>query len=213
MTPEELKSRMSAFWTGLLRGPNNQARRAAYQGELKVLQRGGLSKEEAFLSLTGPGGKWEHFGLPVGAGSETEVSAPGEAPAAAPAVYSPLKDLEDRRAGEAERVRQIGRQQRFKRRLAKDAGGNKDQREWAEWAARWQSLVYRDNGVHQYSAVKDRAPHPGAVALLELWCREPGEMPKSKLLAKGGELEGDEERRERKSIAEVRRLIKEASPT
>jgi hypothetical protein len=179
-----------ALWSRMTPG-----QQAAYEGEREALMRGGMRGKEAVAKLRGPGGPYTAAVLFPGGG---EVVHKG---------YTVLKESEDRKA-------EMERQEGFKRGLAREAGSNKDQREWAEWASRWLSLVRREDGVHRWDEVAGEgsvAPHQGAVALLEQWCKNPEKFSEQlgKLLGKQSDLSDDLVRRERKRESELVRLLQE----
>ena len=172
-----------------------QEQKLAYQRDRDRLMGNGMKGHEAVAALRGPGGPYS---------AEVLFPEPG---GVAPKVHSVLKESEDRKA-------EMERQEGFKRGLAREAGSNKDQREWAEWASRWLSLVRREDGVHRWDEVAGEgsvAPHQGAVALLEQWCKNPEKFSEQlgKLLGKQSDLSDDLVRRERKRESELVRLLQE----
>lgn len=191
-------------WKRLSYKPGGMEVKQRFAAEYKSLLELGVPKEEALERLAGDGGPFSKVKYP---GPVTGPTAAVVAAAPSPVVHSALKESEDRKV-------EMERQEKAKRRLAKGAGSNKDQREWAEWASRWLSLVRREDGVHRWDEVVGEgsvAPHQGAVALLEQWCKNPEKFSEQlgKLLGKQSDLSDDLVRRERKRESELVRLLQE----
>jgi hypothetical protein len=187
--------------------PGGPKVKSAFGSEYDGLVKSGVPKEEALVRLAGEGGpysKERYPGKPAGAGLSSVDSPPDEAKASAPAAFSAAKEIEDRKAA-------VERSQKAKRKLVERAGKKGDQREWADWAGRWQALVVRGDGAHDFGVVKDSPPHPFAVSLLEAWCNSPDKMTADmpKYLGKQGDSGDDEVKFEPKRREELLRLLAE----